>query len=116
MTRYYTLCIGLLLLLGTHPALVAQKAVKVYRTKEGNLYSQAQKDSIADLGFPIAETDLTKKGDTSYIDFDILPKSSPDEQPFVKRHLPGFDHNRSLLFGKWYFKALESKLSMMLSR
>jgi thiol-disulfide isomerase/thioredoxin len=93
MTRNYTLCLGLLLLLGTDAAL-AQKAVKIYRTKEGKLYSQVQKDSIAGLGFGIAETNLTKKGDTSYIGINVLPKSSPDEQAFVKRHknkpLPAF--------------------------
>jgi len=73
----------LLLLLTT--ASFAQKPVKIYRTSEGMLYTQAQKDSILALGYPIAEISLKNIRDTSFIDIEIKPKSLQSENEFAKK-------------------------------
>lgn len=72
----------------------AQDSVTVYRTKSGELFSVSQKDSIASLGFPIGEVNLTKVGDTTFIDIEIYPKPPKEGTEFVQKYknkkLPSF--------------------------
>lgn len=63
-----------------------QVPTKVYRTKEGKLFSTAQKDSIAALGYGIGEINLSTMRDTSYIDIEIYPKPDPAGSAFVQKY------------------------------
>lgn len=72
----------------------AQNTVKVYRDKSGKLYSVSYIDSVALLGFPIAVIRSTTVGDTTFHDYEILPKPPKEGTEFVQRYknkaLPSF--------------------------
>lgn len=82
-TILFSSCILLL----TFTTCYGQAPTKVYRTKEGKLYSTAQRDSIADLGYPIGETKLSTVRDTSFIDIEIHEKPNPAGSDFVQRYI-----------------------------
>lgn len=74
----------ILLLVAT--ASFAQTPTKVYRTKDGKLYSSVQMDSLRQAGHSTGEISLTTVGDTSFIDVEIHPKQSPLGSAFVQRY------------------------------
>ncbi|WP_299825095.1 TlpA disulfide reductase family protein [uncultured Pontibacter sp.] len=70
---------------------VNQKAVKMYRDGVGKLYTVAQKDSIRDLGYPISTSgNGTTIGDTTFIDFKIMPQKSDFVLKYENKELPSF--------------------------
>jgi thiol-disulfide isomerase/thioredoxin len=65
---------------------VAQTPTKVYRTKDGRLYSSIQRDSLAKAGHPIGEIGLTTVGDTTFINIQINPKEDLSGNAFAQRY------------------------------
>lgn len=80
----------LLILLSLYTTGYAQTKVKMYRNGAGKLYTTAQKDSIRAIGFPIAITDETIVGDTSFFDIEVLPKENGFVQKYKNKALPSF--------------------------
>lgn len=91
--KQITLFISCFLLIGITTCF-GQATTKVYRTKEGKLYSTAQRDSIAALGYSIGEISLSSVQDTSFIDIEIYAKENPAGSDFVQKYkdkqLPSF--------------------------
>jgi thiol-disulfide isomerase/thioredoxin len=79
-----TYLIIILILVAT--ASFAQTPTKVYRTKEGTLYTSVQMDSLRKAGHPTGEISLTTVGDTSFIDVEVYPKQSPLGSSFVQKY------------------------------
>jgi peroxiredoxin len=85
-TTAYTL----LLLCFLSTASFAQTQVKMYRTQDGKRYTEVQKDSIRDQGFPVATGKGPTVGDTTFYDLEVLPKENDFVRKYKDQPLPSF--------------------------
>lgn len=81
---------SLLLLCFLSTASFAQAQVKMYRTQGGKRYTEVQKDSIRDQGFPVATVEGPTIRDTTFFDLEILPKENGFVRKYKDKPLPSF--------------------------